>query len=62
MRMIAEMNRTELAYNVGHTCGRLNMQIKYATILAYEFKEHKIRFLEGWKDGVKEHNREMCKV
>jgi len=64
MRTIQEMNMLELAYNVGHTCGRLNMQSKYMIQIAYEFKEHRLimRCLNGWKDGCEEIANEMLEV
>ena len=63
MKTIQEMNMLELAYNMGHTCGRLNMQSKHVILLAYEFKEHRyiIRCLNGWKDGIKEITNENNK-
>lgn len=54
MRIIAEMNKAEIAYNVGHTCGKLNMAMKYATQLAYEFKEYKLHFYDGYKHAQNE--------
>ena len=64
MRIITEMNMLELAYNIGHTCGRLNMQSKYIIQIAYEFKEFRYihRCLMGWNDGIKEICDEMLEV
>jgi hypothetical protein len=62
MRTIQEMNIAEMAYNVGHICGRLNMKMKYATQLAYEFKDYKLHFYDGYWKGNEEISNEMLEV
>lgn len=62
MRNIYEMNKAEMAYNVGHICGRLNMKMKYATQLAYEFKEYKLHFYDGYRHAQEKLSKEMLEV
>jgi len=54
MRTIARMNIEEMAHDVGYRCGRLNVPIKYATMMAYEFKEPELilKFLDGYNEAV----------
>jgi len=60
MRTIQEMNIAEMAYNVGYVAGRLNMKMKYATQMAYEFGYYKLHFYDGYHYAQKELAREMC--
>jgi hypothetical protein len=58
------MKTLELAYNIGHKCGRLNMQSKHMIQIAFEFKEYRYihRCLMGWSDGIEEITNEMLEV
>jgi len=62
MKLISKINIEEMAYNVGHTCGRLNMKMKYATQLAYEFKEYKLHFYDGYRHAQEKLSKEMFEV
>jgi hypothetical protein len=60
MRNIMRMNIEEMAYNVGHTCGSLNMRLAHVTILAYEFRETELilKCLDGYNEAL----AKMCNM